>query len=62
MLPVKSTRAKKQTELFISTEDVLAPILAVVFAALLGVVVLQHNPGIATSLAAKVTSTHTTHG
>lgn len=57
-------RAAKQTDLFKSGEDVLAPLLAVVVAALLGVAVFHFNPSLGTGSAAEVTHSpsHIAHG
>jgi hypothetical protein len=48
-------RAVNEIDLLVSTEDILAPILVVVFAALLGFAALHLDPGLAKSVAAKVT-------
>jgi hypothetical protein len=48
-------RAVNETDLLVSTEDILAPILVVVFAALLGLAAVHFDPGLAKSMAAKVT-------
>jgi hypothetical protein len=47
--------AANVADLLVSTEDILAPILVVVFAVLLGFVALHYDPGLAKSMAAKVT-------
>ena len=46
-------RVARQTDLFVSTEDILAPILAVVVAAVLGLGYLHFSASFATSSAAK---------
>ena len=57
-------RAVHETDLLVSTEDILAPILVVVFAALLGLAALHFDPGLAKSVAATVThpNSHVIHG
>jgi hypothetical protein len=47
--------AADEIDLLVSTEDILAPILVVVFAALLGLAAVHFDPSLAKSLATKVT-------
>jgi hypothetical protein len=47
--------AVNEIDLLVSTEDILAPILVVVFAVLLGLAALHFDPGLAKSVAATVT-------